>query len=195
MQDIKPKKLHESDNIYINEIKNGDENCIKKIYDRYRNEFLKWAGYNYNLEYNTAIDIFQDSMVILYENIVSEKLTNLTSSLKTYLFSIAKNQILKRNQKESKLSFHDQSLDIRKDQEILSGLELSDRQYFIKKIVDQMGEPCKSILKMYYFNRYPMDVIAARMKYKNSNVVKSQKLRCLNDLKLKLTKQFSKDEI
>ena len=48
-----------------------------------------------------ATDIFQDTMVCLYENVVSEKLEVMSSTFKTYVFSIGKN-LLSNFQKKSK---------------------------------------------------------------------------------------------
>ena len=58
-----------------------------------------------------------------------------------------------------------------------------------------MGEPCRSILKLFYFDRFAMDAIAARLGYKNEHVVKSQKLRCFNTLKKMVLERFEQDEI
>jgi len=56
----------------------------------------------YNVSEETAKDAFQLSIVVLYENIVSEKIKILTSDLKTYLFGIVKNKVREIIKRESK---------------------------------------------------------------------------------------------
>ena len=53
-----------------------------------------------------------------------------------------------------------------------------------------MEEPCKSILKYYYYENFSMNKIAEAMKYKNANTVKSQKLRCMKYLEESLEKEM-----
>ena len=72
---------------------------------------------------------------------------------------------------------------------VLQREEISDRQVQISKMIKSMAEPCGSILKMFYYRGYSMDEIATRMQYKNVNVAKTQKLRCLNKLRNALTPQ------
>lgn len=69
---------------------------LVKIYREYRKEFLSWAYNNYGAGEDDALDSFQDAMIILYKNVREGKLTDLQSSLKTYLFSIGKNVLLTR---------------------------------------------------------------------------------------------------
>lgn len=52
----------------------------------------------------------------------------------------------------------------------------------IAELAISMKEPCKSILKYYYYENLSMDKIAEVMKYKNADTVKSQKLRCMKYL-------------
>lgn len=194
MQHIKSEDSNRN-SLLLERIKKGEESCIKELYHEYRTDFLKWSKYQYNLDLDTAIDVFQDCMIILYSNVVNGKLTELSSSIKTYIYSIAKNQILKRMNKNDRLRFQDQSMDTSDVSATDGQLELSERQVFIKEIMESIGEPCKSILKLFYFKRYSMEAIAQTLKYKNENVVKSQKLRCINELKDKVSKNYTIEDL
>ena len=61
----------------------------------------------------------------------------------------------------------------------------------IAKLAVKMKEPCKSILKYYYYENLSMAQIAELMKYKNADTVKSQKLRCIKYLEDSLEKEIA----
>jgi RNA polymerase sigma-70 factor (ECF subfamily) len=52
----------------------------------------------------------------------------------------------------------------------------------VADLVEALGEPCKSILRYYYYKRFSMEAIAETMQYKNADTVKSQKVRCIKEL-------------
>src|SRR5690554_6753794 len=81
------------ENNLIEQIRAGDKKEIEHIYNQHREEFLAYAD-RFSIQTDEAVDIYQDSIIVLYENIMSQKLTSLTSSLKTYLFAIGKYKML-----------------------------------------------------------------------------------------------------
>ncbi len=76
----------------LEQLRTGDSEAYTKIYEAYRDSFLGYAR-KYELSEEDVLEIYQDSVVKLYENVMSRKLNKLTSSLKTYLFSIGKFKI------------------------------------------------------------------------------------------------------
>ena len=80
-----------NDTDLLQKLKNGDTGALDRFYIAHRMEFVKWADKTYGLGSSEAIDIYQDSFIILYENIMNGKLINLESSLKTYMFAVGKN--------------------------------------------------------------------------------------------------------
>ena len=76
---------------WITHIKQNQNNALKELYTLYRDECLNWQCQTFNVSEELAKDAFQMSMVILYQNINTNKLAVLTSDIKTYLFAIGKN--------------------------------------------------------------------------------------------------------
>ena len=64
------------------------DKALKEVYQKYRNEFLHWAVRNHSCSMEEAKDVFQQGVVILYENVKLGKVTQITTQVKTYLFSI-----------------------------------------------------------------------------------------------------------
>lgn len=185
------EQTYTEDQQLIAKIKEGDEASLVEVYKRYRPAFIQWAQNSYKVDEPTAADVFQDAVVCLYRNIVKGKLENLTSSLKTYMFAIGKNVLRKKLQTQVALDHDDLWIVENLQAEPVDHFADNDRQRFVAKLMDTIGEPCKSILQYYYFKGFSMEAIAQAMNYKNENVVKTQKLRCLTTLKTWLRERYN----
>ena len=175
----------EKDKKLFNLLKEGEEKAILRIYEFYREEFLVWGKKHYNLNHAESADIFQDTVVGMYFNIRQGKINELSSSLKTYLFAIGKNLILKKLRKDKRIVKVDNPGNL-PELKIEDPFEGSERERFIAKMINSLGEPCQSILRYFYFDNFSMDVIARIMGYKNQHVAKTIKMRCMKSLKKKI---------
>lgn len=167
----------------INRIK-SDENCIDEVYNEYKRSFIKWVIFNYPIDEAAALDIFQDTIIGFYKNIVSGKLNEMRYSVKTYLFSIGKNLIMNKLRYDKRFENSLESFDLIVSPEPVSFADISDEtKLFIDRKIKELGEPCYSLLKLFYYNGYSLEAIAREIKSKNQNVVKAQKSRCLTALR------------
>ena len=170
----------------IEEIKNKDgERALKEVYSLYRNEFILWAVRNHSCTIEEAQDIFQHIVIKFYENIINGKLTEITTKVETYLFGIGKNKIheLLRKKKQATPS---ESSDYFIDTGLFYGEE--DDQYVkevskVSKLLNVLGDPCKSILVQFYYHNLSMTDISDKLDYKNSDTVKNLKYKCIQRLK------------
>ena len=72
-----------------------DKDALETVYLAYREEFVNFSK-RYKVVGHDALDIFQDSVIVLHQKFVSSQLVLESSSVKTYLFAIGKNKILKQ---------------------------------------------------------------------------------------------------
>lgn len=179
----------------VERIKAGDDQAVISLYDNYRKEFLYWGYNNYSLSEDEGADVFQDTIIIFYNNVRKGKLEELSSSLKTYLFGIGKNLALKKIGRSSRMVVSNEMVQLNPDLDDKDPFEATERQKIVAEVMDEMGDPCKSILRMFYFDRFTMDAIASRLGYKNEHVVKSQKLRCFNQLKKMISERFNIEDL
>ncbi len=169
----------------IDLIKSGDKEALRKIYDENRNIFIKFSR-KYNVEKVDALDIYQDAIIILYENIVNGKITDLSSKISTYLFAIGKYKIFQLHRDNSKVELQNELiieeeniyLDVNQHKE-----ELTNQQELLNKYYSQLGNRCKEILKLFYYEGYTLDEITEILDYSDKKVLKSQKSRCMRQLK------------
>lgn len=182
-----------NDDLIIESLKKGETDLLGQFYLANKREFIHWAEKNYKSDRSDMLDIFQDSMVILYENIISGRFVRTNSTLKTYLFAIAKNILMKKHRDSMRVSNLADEADKIEMEEDYFDYERDSKFEIAMQAYAEMKEPCKSILKMYYYQKLSMDEIAGNLGYKSGDVVKSQKLRCIRSLRDMTNSLLSKD--
>ena len=132
-----------------------------------------------------AEDIYQDALIVFYKK-ASAADFQLTSSINTYLYSICRfmwSDQLKKQQKQI-------STDIEKvevnESEFISAIETENQLKLAEKVVSELGERCKELLILFYFQSKKLKDIATKMGYNSENTAKNQKYKCLETAKLKL---------
>lgn len=173
----------------IESIKSNDgEHELRMIYRLYREEFLQLVFKKFGCTPEEGREIFQETVIIFYENIMSGRLTMLTSDVKTYLFGIGKNKTLERKRSREFLTVHDNLQDTEHDSLGDDLLKMADETYEteLERVVnslDQLGDPCRSILVHFYYHNRNMTQIAELLEYKNRDTVKTMKYKCLQKLR------------
>ncbi|MDF1863872.1 MAG: sigma-70 family RNA polymerase sigma factor [Saprospiraceae bacterium] len=130
-----------------------------------------------------AEDVFQDSMIVLY-NQVKRGSFRVESSLGTYLYGIAKNIWYKRLRKagrETELTIEHES--IVSEESHLKVLEQTDKSNLIAALLEELGEKCKEVLLLYYFEKLRLRDIADRMNWGSEQVAKNNKARCMKKMR------------
>ena len=142
-----------------------------------------------------ARDIFQEAMIVLYENSRNPSF-ELTCQIRTYLFSVCRRLWLKKleqsKQLTGELSSIEETVPVEED------LEAHDQRNMdfqvMEKAMGSLGEPCKSLLEAYYLQKKSMTEIAGNFGYTNADNAKNQKYKCLMRLK-KLFFSVYKNEV
>ena len=165
------------------------EGIIRSFYRDHREEFIHF-GMKYNMNKENLIDIFQDVVIIFFEQKEAGKIDALRCSNKTYLFSIGKHKIieyLRKNHNKFSLP-NDQLPDDVVDPSIMEEDSLSESQQLLVNGLRQLGKKCREIITLFYQRQLTISEIASMKGYKNENVVKAHKSRCMKSLKEIVTK-------
>lgn len=140
---------------------------------------------------NDAADLFQETMVVLYSKAQEEEF-RLTCSVGTYLFAISKHLWYKKLQRSSREPValldntgadEDEGTGLAYEDDINAHHEREAHYEQLDNALDQLGEPCRSILKAYYHHDKSMQEIAADFGYTNPDNAKTQKYKCLSRLR------------
>jgi RNA polymerase sigma factor (sigma-70 family) len=122
-------------------------------------------------------------------NVRNEKLTQLTSSVKTYLFSIGKNLFREkfRNKHNRLVNLEDVSntnaVKVEVDIDVLNEYEDAHQKEIVRYLLDQIGDPCKTLLNLMFIKGYSPDAVVREMGYSDERVVRKRKSLCLKKLR------------
>lgn len=125
-----------------------------------------------------AMDIFQDSMAVLYVNLKNGRY-NQSASLETYTLSICKNTWLyKLRGQQNANKRNSQYLELERLETAENIPDLSK----ITALLDKLKADCKRILILYYYEKKSMREIMEIFDFKNQQSAKNKKSRCLQKL-------------
>jgi len=171
-----------------------DRVVVEQIYrDNY--PMIQSLIINNNGSVDDAADIFQESMIVLFEKAKSPEF-ELNCLIKTYLYSVARRLWLKKLQQMQRFGrATDASMEMVAVEE---DLEIHEKKQLEFNVMDaamaKIGEPCKSLLEAYYIQKKPMQQIAQEFGYTNSDNAKTQKYKCLVRLKKLFFAQYKNTE-
>lgn len=155
---------------------------LRYLYKEYYPEMTRYITFNNKLLQPEAEDLFQEGMIDLYENVVSDKF-NRQSSIKTYLFSIVKYKALNKLNSTRQIGYYE---DYKKEIENISESNDSNKNdsktELLDEIMNKLGDTCKNILVDYYYNKNSMVDIAVKYNFSNEESAKTQKYKCLKKL-------------
>ncbi|RYD71126.1 MAG: sigma-70 family RNA polymerase sigma factor [Sphingobacteriales bacterium] len=150
---------------------------------------------NNNGSTDDAADIFQESMIVLFEKVKSGGF-ELHCQLKTFLYAVSRRLWLKKlNQQKRFASGHDNVEEMVSVEEDMEVHENRQKEFNLMEMaMSKIGEPCKSLLEAYYLQKKQMQAIAADFGYTNADNAKTQKYKCLVRLKKLFFAQYKNVE-
>ena len=162
------------------------EQEVAAHYRRYRNEFMAWAWKNFSAEAEDAKDVFQEALLVFYEQRQSGQLDGFGGNIKTYLFAIGKNLLLTRLRKARIIGNHSERYAIHVNgQHTPDAQERMERDEDLSKVrehLEKLSPADKRVLELYYVERLDMKAIAEAMGYASANVAKKKKCIALKRL-------------
>lgn len=134
-----------------------------------------------------AKDVYQEALIILYRKVNTEDF-KLTAKVSTYLFSVCRllwlEQIRKRGKVPTDKMTEENDRDLQ--QEVNEETEKGKRLKQAEEALASLGEKCRKILQLFYFDKKSMHEIAKMLGYGSENSAKNQKYKCLETAKKKL---------
>jgi RNA polymerase sigma factor (sigma-70 family) len=166
----------------LERIRKGDETALQYLYKKHYRMILHLVTKNSGNEVE-AQDIFQDALVLFWEKAQSPKF-QLTAKITTFLYSICQNLWRKELSKKQRISFEE------KDEAIIEDWEQNERIQAMHTCMSKLGETCKKILQLYYFDNLSMQDIAEKLGLANADTAKSKKYKCKKELDDLIKKHF-----
>lgn len=134
-------------------------------------------------------DIFQE-VVVAFINLARADKFRGESSVKTFLFALNKNMWLNELKRRSRAMAREEKYERQNQAETQTAdlaLEMAQTKTELMKILDELGETCKKILLLFYFENRSMKEILTTLPYENEQVVRNKKSKCLKKLESLVT--------
>ena len=172
-----------SDREVVLGILNNSEEALNKLYVGYYPMVLQFI-LNNNGNEDDAKDVYQEAIIVLYNKIKKGDF-ELSSKLKTYLYSVCRRIWLKKLTQQSKKTSNIADVeDVLLVVEDIEHHELNEMQFDkMKNSLESLGEPCKMIIEDFYIHNLSMQDICEKFGYTNADNAKTQKYKCLQRLK------------
>ena len=172
-----------TDEAILDGLKKRDSGIIRYVYKEYYPTIKFLITTNSGTE-TDAEDVFQDALVVLFKKIAREDLI-LTSSFKTFLYSICRNLWLQRLDRRV---FSNEFLEIEDLSELQENLYLEqpeeeqDKYRLFQQHFLRLSEDCKKILQL-FLAKTSLKEIAEIMGFKTEKYAKTRKFMCKEKLK------------
>ena len=176
-------------------LKDGDSIAMEWVYRNKRDPFVHYFMKYYKISVDDATDLFTDAIMALMKLAQSEKNPSLTSQLSTLLIAIGKNIHFKNLKPQSKLPIVDWEEYVVFSENTEGGENPFDTTDFevilplVEGFVNQMGDPCQTILKLYYWEIHTDREVTELLKdipsIKDMSIgaVKMKRVRCIDELR------------
>jgi len=135
-----------------------------------------------------ADDIFQETIVSFIDSVQKGKFRQ-ESGIRTFLISISKNIWYNEIRKRQRADNREKIFEMDRDQEegpvteIINDREMKQQ---LNKMLQELGESCRKILELFYYENLSMKEIVSQMHYENEQVVRNKKYKCLQQLTEKM---------
>ncbi len=168
-----------TDGAILEMLQRGDERGLVLLYKQCRNPVRNYVLRNSGTQ-DDAEDLLQEAVVILWERIRSGSYEH-AAKLETFVVAVAKNIWLRRlARKRREIPGDPIAFDALADgdRSPLEDLMQDEETARLASSLKSLGDPCRTLLLLYYYEERSMEEIARMMGFANADTVKSKKYQC-----------------
>ncbi len=172
--------MHYIEESLLEGIKLNDSDTLEYIYKKFYPSIRNFVILNSGTE-DDAKDIFQESVIVIYRRVKTEKSFTISCSIKTYLYSISKNLWLKElesrkiERENLKNTEEFESTDCEIDEPVTTTQE--DRFKLYQSHYLCLSKDCQKVLRL-FMEKVPLKEIAQIMGYASEKYAKKRKYQC-----------------
>ena len=173
------------DSELVHNLRSGSrvDETIKAIYRTYFSGLSAYVITNSGSRQD-AEDIFQE-VVISFVDLVQKDKFRGESSVKTFLYSLTRhiwlNELKRRNRALAREEKYEKGLG-RTDADISHQMVDREAKEQMLNLVNRLGENCKKILLMFYYENLSVKDMLGALNYENEQVVRNKKYKCMKSL-------------
>ena len=181
-----------SDARLLDRIRKGDEEALVELYRENRRPVTALVTRNSGTE-DDADDMLQEALVTLWEHVRTGRF-RYSARLGTFIYATARNMWLRRLARAKR---EPSGLDADPPAEEASPLDLmieDEEAEIVRSALERLGEPCKKLLLLFYWEEESMESIAAHTGMANADTVKSKKYQCKKALEALIRERMPRND-
>ncbi|MBI2428198.1 MAG: sigma-70 family RNA polymerase sigma factor [Ignavibacteriales bacterium] len=173
-----PLQFFNTDSKILDLMKKGDEEALVMLYESNRRMVQSYVARNNGTD-EDAEDLLQEAVVVIWERVHAGTF-EYSAKLSTFIYATVQNmwrRRLARSKRETPTEF----LTVNDPEDPISFLDDLVESELSKQIAAalvKLGEPCKTLLLLFYWEECSMEEIAKKMKFANAETAKSKKYQC-----------------
>ncbi len=160
---------------------------VRYLYENYYTLLEKYVLNNSGKK-EDAEDVIQETMVAFVDLVQHDKYKG-ESEIGTFLYAIARNiwltKIRKNNASNNRNELWTNEIQLF-EADITEQLEKQDSLKYIENLFTSIGETCKKILTLFYYENASMKDILKKVNFENEQVLRNKKSKCMKALTEKI---------
>ena len=164
------------------------EATIGYLYKAHYEHLAKYVLYNNGNEQDGE-DIFQEVVVMFIRSVQLRKFRG-ESSIRTFLYALNRNTWLNELKRRGRAEAREQKSMMVEEPEMNNAnwiIEKREGHRILLETMEKLGNDCKQLLLLYYYENHSMKEIAEVTHYENEQVVRNKKYKCLKKLEEMIT--------
>lgn len=158
----------------LDKLRKGDETALDYLYHKYYRMMVNIITKNNGTE-DEAKDVYQDALINFWQKARKPEFV-LTSKISTYIYSVCYNLWLKELERKGRHTTEESNA------KELPDYDEKEKIKLVENCLNELGETCKKILTLYYFDDMSMEDIANELGFANADTAKTKKYKCKNEL-------------
>lgn len=160
------------------------DTAIRMIYKEYYGLLESYVVKNKGSKEDAA-DAIQETIVAFIDIVEQDKYRG-DASVKSFLFSITRNiwlsELRKRNSAENRNQIFEKAKD-QVEEQTMQQLIRRENHTAIQQMLDKLGDKCKQLLMLVYYENLAMsDIVLQMPDYQNEQVLRNKKYKCMKQL-------------
>jgi RNA polymerase sigma factor (sigma-70 family) len=159
------------------------EGPVRYLYELHFNNLTHFIKKNRGSQQD-AEDLFQELILVFIELVQTGRFRG-QSSIKTFLYAIARNLWLNELKKRERVFLRDTEyykVSPQEEEAIQAYLVKNESKKQVLDLLEGLGDTCRKILVHYYYDDLSMKEILDRLDYDSEQVVRNKKYKCMKQL-------------
>lgn len=163
-------------------IRKGDEEALVILYESNLRPIMDYLTRNHGTM-DDAKDMLQESLVVLWERVRSGRF-EYKARLSTFIYATVRNIWLQRLRDRGREQTGDIDPNDHQDftPSVLESLIATERAEMVRDAMQKIGEQCRKLLLLFYWEELPMEEIAVQLGFANADTAKAKKYQCKKEL-------------